>query len=256
MGEAILSVQDLCLTLQGTQILHDISFQLERGACHSILGPNGAGKSSLLKCLNRIQQNYSGDVFIEGCDSRSLTQRQIAQRIAFVSQRHGVQANYQVQEFLLLSRFARQKAWHKNDAKDREALEFAVENTGISAFLQRDLPSLSGGEQQKVFIAAALMQQSPILLLDEPATFLDPRYQKQINEMLLKLKKQRRLTILQVTHDINAAAQLSDRLFLLKDSRLLQEGSPAQLINAKTMQGLFDSNFSCLSKPDGSKVII
>ncbi|NMA43173.1 MAG: ABC transporter ATP-binding protein [Oligosphaeraceae bacterium] len=256
MDAAILSVQGLSLTLQGVQILHDISFQLERGACHTILGPNGAGKSSLLKCLNRIQRGYSGDIYIEGLNSRTLSQRQIAHHIAFVSQRHSSQVNYLVQEFLLLSRFARHGAWHRSDARDREALEFAVESTGIGAFLQRSLPSLSGGEQQKVYIAAALMQQSPILLLDEPGTFLDPRYQKEINALLLKLKKQQQLTLLQVTHDINAAAEVSDHLFLLKNGRLLQEGSPQQLINPETMQKLFDSQFSCLSKPDGNKIII
>ncbi len=252
----ILELRQVGLTLQGQQILHNISFSLQAGCSYTLLGPNGAGKSTLLKCLNRIQQNWTGDIIIQGESSRKLSQRQIARRIGFVPQQNSLSSNYRVHEFLLLSRFAQHGIWAGIDQADRQALDFAVERAGISPFLDRRLNSLSGGEAQKVFIASALMQQTPILLLDEPTTFLDPRYQKEVNQLLGELARSEQITMLQVSHDINSAAHFSDRLLLIKKGRLIKEGTPQELLNPENMNSLFETEFVFLEQPGGRRFML
>lgn len=252
----VLELQQVSLTLQDAPILHDISFRLEAGRSYSLLGPNGAGKSSLLKCLNCIYHNWQGEIRINGQSSRELSQREIACRIGFVPQQHAVGSNYLVREFLLLSRFARHGAWDGLNKADREALEFAVERAQIAEFLERRLNSLSGGEAQKVFIAAALVQQTPILLLDEPTAFLDPRYQNEVNALLSDLNRQDHVTLLQVSHDVNSAAHFSDRLLLLKNGRLINEGTPEELLTPGTMNSLFDTEFLFLKHPSGRQIML
>ncbi len=252
----VLELRQVSLTLQGKRILQDISFHLQAGCSYTLLGPNGAGKSTLLKCLNRIHQNWEGEILIGGQSSRNLSQREIARQIGFVPQQNSLTSNYHVHEFLLLSRFAQHCAWAGLDKADREALEFAVERTHISEFLDRRMNSLSGGEAQKVFIAAALVQQTPILLLDEPTTFLDPRYQNEVNQLLYELSRNEHITMLQVSHDVNSASRFSDRLLLMKNGRLINEGTPEKLLNPETMNSLFDTEFLFVNHPNGPRIMI
>jgi len=255
-NKPILELRQVGLTLQGQQILHNISFNLQAGCSYTLLGPNGAGKSTLLKCLNRIQQNWTGDIIIQGESSRKLSQRQIARRIGFVPQQNSLSSNYRVHEFLLLSRFAQHGAWAGIDQADRQALDFAVERAGVAPFLDRRLNSLSGGEAQKVFIASALMQQTPILLLDEPTTFLDPRYQEEVNQLLSELARSEQITMLQVSHNINSAAHFSDRLLLMKKGQLIKEGTPQELLNPESMNNLFETEFIFLEHNNGRKFMV
>ena len=255
-NQYILELRQVSLTLQGKGILHDISFGLQAGCSYTLLGPNGAGKSTLLKCLNRIHQNWEGEILIGGRSSRELSQREIARHIGFVPQQNSLSTNYRVHEFLLLSRFAQHGAWAGLDQADRAALDFAVERARISEFLDRRMNSLSGGEAQKVFIAAALVQQTPILLLDEPTTFLDPRYQNEVNQLLSELSRNEHITMLQVSHDINSASRFSDRLLLMKNGRLIKEGTPDESLNPETMNNLFETEFLFLNHPDGRRIMI
>jgi len=252
----VLELRQVSLTLQGKRILQDISFGLQAGRSYTLLGPNGAGKSTLLKCLNRIHNHWEGDILIQGESSRELSQREIVRRIGFVPQQNSITSNYHVHEFLLLSRFARHGAWAGLDKTDRDALEFAVERTRISEFLERRMNSLSGGEAQKVFIAAALVQQTPILLLDEPTTFLDPRYQNEVNQLLSELSRNEHITMLQVSHDINSASRFSDRLLLMKNGRMIKEGTPEELLNPETMNSLFETEFVFLNHPDEGRFML
>jgi len=256
LTEYVLELRQVSLTLQGKPILHDISFGLQAGCSYTLLGPNGAGKSTLLKCLNRIHQNWEGEILIGGQPSRKLSQREIARHIGFVPQQNSLTTNYRVHEFLLLNRFARHGAWAGLDKADREALEFAVERARISEFLDRRMNSLSGGEAQKVFIAAALVQQTPILLLDEPTTFLDPRYQNEVNQLLSELSRNEHITMLQVSHDVNSAARFSDRLLLMKNGRLIKQGTPEELLNPETMNSLFETEFAFLNHPNGRRIML
>jgi len=252
----ILELRQVSLSLQGKRILQDISFGLQAGCSYTLLGPNGAGKSTLLKCLNRIHRNWEGEILIDGQSIRKCSQREIARQIGFVPQQNNLTSNYHVHEFLLLNRFARHGAWAGLDQADREAVEFAVEKTDISEFLGRRMNSLSGGEAQKVFIAAALVQQTPILLLDEPTTFLDPRYQNEVNQLLNELSRNEHITMLQVSHDINSAARFSDRLLLMKNGRLIKEGTPDELLNPETMNTLFETEFLFLNHPSGRRIMV
>jgi len=252
----ILELRQVGLSLQGKRILQDISFGLQAGCSYTLLGSNGAGKSTLLKCLNRIHRDWEGEILIDGQSIRKCSQREIARQIGFVPQQNNLTSNYCVHEFLLLNRFAQHGAWAGLDQADREAVEFAVEKAGISEFLGRRMNSLSGGEAQKVFIAAALVQQTPILLLDEPTTFLDPRYQNEVNQLLNELSRNEHITMLQVSHDINSAARFSDRLLLMKNGRLIKEGTPDELLNPETMNTLFETEFLFLNHPSGRRIMI
>jgi iron complex transport system ATP-binding protein len=250
----ILELQSVSLSFADKQILFDISFALENAKLYSIIGPNGAGKSTLLKCLNMLYRNWTGKIFLQGTNLRRLSQREIAGKVAFVSQQQPKMINYTVKDFLRLNRFAMQGAWSGLNSADNDALQFAIESTDIAEFLPRMLYTLSGGEAQKVFIAAALVQEPELLLLDEPTTYLDPRYQQEINLLLHNLKE--KITILQVSHDVNSAAKYSDYLFLLKKGSLINQGEPAKMLNCEIMNELFDSNFHFLKHPKGFSVMV
>lgn len=250
-----MAVYELSLQLEGRLILDHISFAVAPGSYCAIAGPNGAGKSTLLKCLNRLHNGWTGGVTLEGQDLSHYTQAELARRLGYVPQYRSA-PEYEVSEFLLMSRYARHTFWGGVSWDDCAAVGRAGERVGITYLFGRSMTTLSGGEGQKVMIAAALVQETDIILLDEPTTFLDPRFQHEINNLLVELNRQDGKTLIVVSHDLNIAALSADRMLLLKEGRLIADAPPADIMRPEYLDPLFETTFTFLTRADGKKIIV
>lgn len=255
--QPIVTVSQLHCSLGGNPVLEDVSFHANPGDYVSVIGPNGAGKTTLLRCLNRIIADWKGDIRIAGRSVREYRQKELARQVGYVPQQHEALYPFTVREFVLMSRYPFIGPFSPPRADDRDAVEEALEITGMSAFAERRLTTLSGGERQKVFIASALAQDTDILLLDEPITFLDPRYQYEINRLLKTLNREHGTTVIAVSHDINSAVMASERILALKEGKVVYWGSEEDLMNAGTLRDIFDTAFVFATHPvTGGPVVV
>jgi iron complex transport system ATP-binding protein len=237
-----IQIEILALELNGTPVLRGVSFSVTQGEYVSIIGPNGAGKTTLLRCLLGMY-DYQGSAQINGTECREYDSRTLARQISYVPQTHDIEFPLSVYEFVMMGRYPYLSALSPAQKRDEEAVERAMHITGTTQFRTRTLRTLSGGERQKVYIAAALAQETPIMLLDEPATFLDWRHQSEVMTLLKKINIECGATILAVNHDLNSAAHWSDRIVALKDGRLFASGTPEALIQPAPLEALFDTPF-------------
>ena len=218
MSDPVLALEDFSLDLGGRAILRSLTFSVRKSERIAIVGPNGAGKTTLLKCLNRIHFRGRGSIRVAGRPLKEYSQDELARRLAYVPQAEGLSVPFTVEEFVLMGRYPHLGPLTSVGQKDREAVRGALEATGTTSFAERSLDTLSGGERQKVFLAAALTQEADILLLDEPAAFLDPAHQVDIYRLLRRIHRERGTTILSVTHDLNTALTHSDRVLALREA--------------------------------------
>lgn len=256
MPAPAISVSGLHCRLAGRPVLQDISFEIAAGEFVSVIGPNGAGKSTLVKCLNGVLRDWEGRIELAGLEVRTGSQREIARRAAYVPQFRGGSATFLVQEFLMMSRYARQGPFSAPGRSDLEAIDKALALTDTTHLRQRSLDALSGGESQKVYIAAALAQETPILLLDEPITFLDPRYQHEVNLLLKRLNREGGLTVVSVSHDINSAVLSSHRILGLKAGRLVFLDRIEALMRPEQLAAIFDTEFLFVAHPESGQPLV
>jgi iron complex transport system ATP-binding protein len=241
MNNAI-QIESLSLELDGTSILRGVSFSVAKGEYVSIIGPNGAGKTTLLRCLLGMYA-YHGSAQIHGIECRHCDNRELARQVGYVPQTHDIEFPLSVYDFVMMGRYPYLSPLSPAQKRDEEAVERALDITGTVPFKNRTLRTLSGGERQKVYIAAALAQETPIMLLDEPATFLDWRHQSEVMKLLKKINVECGATILAVNHDLNSAAHWSDRIIALKNGRTLSTGTPQELIQPAPLEELFETAF-------------
>lgn len=248
---SFLEARELSLSLGGNVILDKISFSLERGKFLSVVGPNGAGKSSLLKCLGRLCKGFSGDVLLEGVPLNGMPQKKIARRVAWVHQTGTDFLAYTVREFAEMSRYPWQRAFSGMSARDNERVDRAMCMAGVEAFARRELRSLSGGERQRALIAAALAQDTDLLFLDEPTSFLDYRHQVETLTLIERINREHGITVLLVTHDINLALHGADEILALKGGRLVWYGGRGGFLADGLLSSVFDTEFVCFGGAGG-----
>lgn len=237
-----IEVKELSLELNGVPVLQDVSFSVAQGEYVSIIGPNGAGKTSLLRCLLGMVA-YSGSAFVGGLECFTAENRALARQVSYVPQTHDIEFPLSVYEFVMMGRYPYLSAVSPAQKQDEKAVERALEMTDSAVFRGRTLRTLSGGERQKVYIAAALAQETPVMLLDEPATFLDWKHQAEIMRLLKKINTECGATILAVNHDLNSAAHWSDRIISLKDGTVSASGTPEEMIQPQALEQVFETQF-------------
>jgi iron complex transport system ATP-binding protein len=255
-GEVVLEVRGFSLRYGKKEVLRDVSFNVSRGEYLSIVGPNGAGKTSLLRCIDRIQAGGTGDVRLFGRPLASYRQRELARRVAYVPQADSRTFPFTVRQFVLMGRYPYLSPFSSIDREGRAAVEQALAVTGTAEFCERRLDTLSGGERQKVFIAAALAQQADVLLLDEPTTFLDYRHQAEIRDLLARVKRQSGTTILSVTHDVNRAVLDSSRILALRGGEVAFCGTPQEIMHPDVLGRIYQTHFSLIGHPRAAVAVI
>lgn len=257
MTETALQIESLSLAIRGTPILNNVSARIGAGETWSIIGSNGAGKSTLLKCILRIHSAWTGTVRLFGADLRNISQRNLARRVAYVPQPGGDQRfPYTVAEFVRMGRYAYSGPFGTARAGDNAAVDSAMKSTGVDGFAGRTLDSLSGGERQKVFIAAALAQQSDILLLDEPTAFLDYRHQAEIARILRAVNRDNGAAVVSVTHDVNSAMLTGGSVLALRNGSAVWTGPADRLADASLLGSIFGASFRFLDDPVSGRRLI
>ncbi|MBN1294056.1 MAG: ABC transporter ATP-binding protein [Candidatus Latescibacteria bacterium] len=257
MSNSFLVIDNFSFALGKEKILNSVSFGVDEGEYVSLIGPNGAGKTTLLKCLIRIYTGGEGSITLVNKPLDQYTQKELARIISYVPQSNGRFLPFTVHEFVMMGRYPHLSPFTSLSKGDRQAVKDALALTGTGHLSERQLSTLSGGERQTVYIAAAIAQGARILLLDEPTTFLDPKHESDILSILKRVNRQYGITILSVTHDINNAVLHSDRIAVLKHGMLLYVGNSNKIMNNEILESAFDKRFSFIKHPvNGTLMII
>lgn len=251
----MLKIHHLDIDIAQQRRLDDINIQVEPHDYLCILGANGAGKSTLLKALMGIIPKSAGDIFIDTIALEQLSQKQLARHLSYVAQSHNRQLDFTVTEFIKMGRYPHHGLFSNWSNEDQAAFDKAIALTQTAPFLNRHIPTLSGGESQRVMIAAALCQQTPFLLLDEPSSFLDPRHQVEVHQLIQALNQQHHVGIIEVTHDINHAIQHSSHILALKAGKAIWTGPSADFLTSSTLPELYDQDFVMTTHPETGQQI-
>jgi iron complex transport system ATP-binding protein len=223
----------------GRYVLEDVSISVRRGAIVGLLGPNGSGKTTLLKILAGTLPPARGRVMLDGAAVNALSRRELARKIAVVPQETHSTFDFSAIEIVLMGRYPHLGAFELEGGDDLAIARDALAATGTAALEARPFATLSGGEKQRVVIAGALAQASHVLLLDEPTASLDIGFQLEIASLLVRLNRDRGVTMMVSTHDLNLAATLCSELVLLKSGRVLAHGPTDRVLNAANVRALY-----------------
>ncbi|MCR4722810.1 MAG: ABC transporter ATP-binding protein [Eubacteriales bacterium] len=239
----MLKVKNLSFSVDGTEILHDVSLEVHRGGFVGILGPNGSGKSTLLKNIYKVLKPQKGEIELMGQDLLAMTNREMARLLAVVGQEHESSFDFLVEEVVLMGCQARKRLTEGFDQNDRKDAQEALRQVDMADFSQRSYLSLSGGEKQRVLIARALVQKTDLMILDEPTNHLDIGSQIKTMNLLKNSGK----TIVAALHDLSIAAKYCDTIFVLQNGRNVVDGDPKEVITQSMIRQLYDIDVSLFS---------
>jgi iron complex transport system ATP-binding protein len=220
-------------------VLQDVSFRVEKGEFVGVIGPNGSGKTTLLKILYRLLSPQKGEILFELVPMRKMDRNDIAKRVAVVAQETQLLFPFSVLETVLMGRSPYLGHLMFESEKDLEIAKKAMEWTKVFPFSERPMDELSGGERKRVFIARALAQEPEVILLDEPTANLDIHHQIDFLDLILTLNRERGLTIVMASHDMNIASEFCDRLILLQDGRIYKMGTPDEVITKENIESVY-----------------
>lgn len=238
----MLLVNDIRVRYGPCDILRDISFEVSEGEMVALLGPNGAGKTTLIKTLNGTLPVAEGDIFLDEKPLGTYSRREIAKRIAVVAQENETKFPVTVLEFVLSGRFASGSMFGWESDQDIELAIQALEECDLADFGSRLMNELSGGERQRVVLARAIATDAKILLLDEPTANLDLRNQAMMFRLVRKRCDSEGYSAVVITHDLNLAAEFSDKLLLLKHGAIFAAGTATEILNDSSIREVFGVN--------------
>lgn len=232
-----LELSGLSFSYRQHPVFHSICLSVEEGRFCALLGSNGAGKTTLLKCVNHLLRPSEGRVLWRGVDTGRLTMRERARIYGYVPQNTQARAGLNVFETVLSGRLPH--IGYRASPADVNKVSSLLEELCLAELAFRPLHQLSGGERQRVLIARALAQVPEVLLLDEPISSLDLRYQYEIMDLLRRVSRERALTVVAVLHDLNMAVEYADELALLKAGQLYAKGTPQQVLTEQAVEDVF-----------------
>ena len=238
MNTAI-AIKQVSYAYGNTPVLNSVLFSVMQGECFIIIGPNGSGKTTLMKIAAGLLKPESGQVDIMGRPLRQYSRRALARRIAFVPQQVPSDFPFDVADVVLLGRSPHLGTFGLESKADRARAREAMSFTEVAHLANRRIDQLSGGERQRVFIARAICQEPEIILLDEPTASLDIAHQLRVMDLMERMKREKQITVVMVSHDINLAAMYADSLLLLHKGRLVQCGSPADVLTYETLEATY-----------------
>ncbi|MEO6907705.1 MAG: ABC transporter ATP-binding protein [Abditibacteriaceae bacterium] len=246
----MLEIQNLSAAYNDKVVLQDFNLQVNAGEIATISGPNGSGKSTVLRCMAGLNKPRSGKVLLDGADIFSIENRTRASNLAILPQHSEGGGGLTVEQMVMLGRTPHLPPYSKPSRSDHKFAEQAMQQTGTLEFAKRQFTQLSGGERQRVLLARALAQQPKVLLLDEPTSNLDLRYQYQILQLVNKLARQKKLAIVLVLHQINLAAAISDTMLLLREGGFtVASGAPAEVMTEANLATVYDVPLKVINHP-------
>ncbi|MEU8423238.1 ABC transporter ATP-binding protein [Micromonospora sp. NPDC048835] len=249
-GGRSLSGVDLRLGYHGVPVVHDAVIDLRAGAVTALVGPNGSGKSTLLRALARLHPIGSGVVHLaDGVPAASLAAREFARRVTLLAQSRPVPSGVTVRDVVGYGRHPYRGRWRTEDPEGPAAIARAMDVTGVATMAERPVDELSGGELQRVWLATCLAQDTPVLLLDEPTTFLDLRYQVEILDLVRDLADDHGVAVGVVLHDLNQAAAVADEVVLLHRGRVRATGTPAEVFTENALTETYGIRIEVTTDP-------
>ncbi|MDI3406015.1 ABC transporter ATP-binding protein [Streptomyces cavernicola] len=252
-----LAARGLDLRYGERTVVDGLDLVIPGGAVTAIVGPNACGKSTLLRGLTRLLAPADGTVTLDGADIHRMSARALALRLGLLPQQPVTPEAVTVEALVRLGRYPHQRLLSPWSEKDQAAVEAALERTGTASLRDQPVDRLSGGQRQRVWIALALAQDTELLLLDEPTTFLDLRHQLDVLDLVAELHSEAGRTVVMVLHDLGQAARYADHLVVLKDGRLAAAGPPAEVLDAELVKSVFDVDCRVIPDPEtGTPLVI
>ncbi|MGO1562878.1 MAG: ABC transporter ATP-binding protein [Actinomycetaceae bacterium] len=251
----VLRAEQVSVSFGATAALDNVDLELHEGEMVGLLGPNGSGKSTLLRSCARLLVPTGGRIELVGRDVHSTPTREIARRLAVLPQGPPVPEGLTVTELVRTGRHPHRGPWQRAGADDEQVVMEALARTGLEDMAERDVAHLSGGERQRVWLALVLAQATPVVLLDEPTTFLDLGHQWEVLELVDDLRRTGGLSVLVVLHDLNQAARFCDRLVVLDHGVVVAEGEPSEVLTDSLMRDVFGVDADMLTR-DGRPVVL
>lgn len=232
-----IQIEEISFSYSEKKVLDKISMEIKPGTFTVVMGPNGSGKSTLLKCSNQLLKTYKGSVSMDGIDLKKLKEHEVSKYIGYVPQNYQMLFSMTVFESLLLGLEKRSKiSYSKSDLNKVSQL---MEDLELTEMANDNVNNLSGGQQQRVTIARALVKNPPFLFMDEPTSGLDIKTQRDVMFFLKKLTKEKNIGILTIIHDINFAAEIADKIIVLKDGNMIAKGSPQEVVVPEIIEKTF-----------------
>ena len=253
---ALLEARGVSAAYGATPALDGVDAVFGRGELVAILGENGSGKSTFLKVIARIVPARAGDVFLEGRPLDGFPRRATARRIAYLPQSTDLVFPIRCLDLVLQGRAPHARGFSADSAEDRDRAVAAMRACDVEALAERDASALSGGETRRVFLARALAQEAEIWLLDEPTSGLDPRHRLEFLELVARVRADRETTVLLVTHEIDLAGEIADRVVLLRRGRALAEGSPDETLTPDRLREAFGVESRIVTDDRGRRRIV
>ncbi len=235
-----LSGRDISVGYGSVTIIPQLDVDIPKGKVTSIIGPNGCGKSTLLKALSRMLPVASGSVLLDGKAIASMPTAAVAQKMAMLPQGPQAPGGLMVYDLVSYGRYPHQKGFGRLKEEDKRIIDWALSITGMTKYAGRDLDALSGGQRQRAWIAMALAQDTPIILLDEPTTYLDLAHQLEVLELLQRLNREQGKTIALVIHELNLAARFSDWMIAMKAGHVIATGAAEQVMTPEVLREAFN----------------
>jgi iron complex transport system ATP-binding protein len=246
LPDAPLRAQDVTLAYDGLVVTRELSVDIPAGGFTAIVGPNACGKSTLLRALVRMLKPAAGSVLLDGTEITSLPTKQVARRLGLLPQSSIAPDGITVEDLVARGRHPYQRLLRQWSRADAEAVQGAMAQTGVDDLADRLVDELSGGQRQRVWLAMALAQSTPLLLLDEPTTFLDIAHQMEVLDLCATLHADGR-TLVAVLHDLNHACRYATHLIAMRDGAIVAQGDPREIVDAELVEAVF--GLRCLVVP-------
>jgi iron complex transport system ATP-binding protein len=250
-----ISTEKLSIGYGSVEIVKDLNLSIPKGKITTIIGANGCGKSTILKTIARILQPKAGAIYINGKDIQTESSKEIAKVMAVLPQSPVAPKGLTVEELVAYGRFPHQSGFGKITKQDREIINWAIEVVGMKEYQERPIESLSGGQRQRVWIAMALAQETEILLLDEPTTYLDLAHQLEVLKLLEELNKKQGRTIVMVIHELNNAARFADYMVGVKAGKIVCSGKPEEVMSKSNLKEIFNIDAEVVRDPRNNKPV-
>jgi len=253
---APLAFEDVEIRLGRRAVVSGVTCAIERGEVLAVCGPNGAGKSTLLRAAASLVKVHSGSISLDGKPLQAIRPGERARQLAYVAQQPATPDAFLVREIVALGRIPHAPFLGTESAADRAAVARAMGRAGVTEFAARPLSQLSGGERQRVSIARALAQEPQVLLLDEPTSNLDLRYQASVLALVRQLAREEGLSAVVVLHDLSLAALFCDRLLLLSEGRVVRQGAPGEVLAEELLTGTYGTPLRVLAHPESGAPLV
>ncbi|MBE9221207.1 ABC transporter ATP-binding protein [Cyanobacterium stanieri LEGE 03274] len=244
-----LSAREISLGYQNTTIINNLTLEIPAGKITILIGANGCGKSTLLKGLGRILHPSGGMVYLDGKAIQKLPSKTVAKTMGILPQNPSAPEGLTVKDLVAQGRYPHQKWWQQWSMEDEKLVNEALEITAMAEFAHRELDSLSGGQRQRAWIAMTLAQNTEILLLDEPTTFLDLAHQIEVLDLLTELNHRLGRTIVIVLHELNQAARYADYLVAMKEGYIYVQGKPEEVMTTENIWEVFGLSAQIIADP-------